>query len=177
MNWLWTESLGLFIEPHVWKHVGRHCYSSKELVVAPPHPQLPSSANSRMCFGKCEESHLGKCLLIVVFELLRIDVEMVLVDGEWVVVSGLLWDKLLHFHEHPLTLLFKRLHRNIRWCDRVWEDKGYILNTIRYMLTLMLCCVHFETEAMFLSPFFHMRIWSIASETSDGKPNFRKKIP
>lgn len=60
------------------------------------------------------ESHLGKCLLIVVFKLLRIDVEMVLVDGEWVVVSSLFWNKLLHFHKNPLTLFLERLHRNIR---------------------------------------------------------------
>lgn len=114
---------------------GACCYSSS------------SSANYWMCFGKCEESHLGKCLLIVVSELLRIDVEMVLVDGEWVIVSGLFWDKLLHFHGHLLTLLLKRLHRNIRWCDRVCGDEGYKLNTFHYLLTLMMCFLSSENAS------------------------------
>lgn len=61
----------------------------------------------------CEKSRLGKALLIVVFELLRIDIEMILVDGEWVVVFGLFRVKLFHFQRNPLTVLIKWLYRDI----------------------------------------------------------------
>lgn len=43
-------------------------------------------------------THLGEGLLVVIFELQGVDIELVLVGSEWVVVLGLLREKLLDLH-------------------------------------------------------------------------------
>lgn len=60
-----------------------------------------------------EFTHLGEGLLVVVLELQWVDVQLVLVGGEWVVVLGLLGEKFLDLHRHPLAAVLEGLDGDV----------------------------------------------------------------
>lgn len=69
-------------------------------------------------------THLGEGLLVVVFELLGVDVELVLVCGERVVVLCNLREKLLDLHRHALAAVLEGFDRNVGGSDSIWGKQG-----------------------------------------------------
>lgn len=86
--------------------------------------------NKADCFSNSyvflDHAHLGEGLLVVIFELLRVDVELVLVGGERAVVLCHLGEKLLNLHRNALAAVLEGFDRKIGRCDRIWrkERKG-----------------------------------------------------
>lgn len=72
-------------------------------------------------------THLGESLLVVIFEMQGVDVELVLVGSEWVVVLGLLGEKLLNLHRHPLASVLEGLDRNVRGSHCIWGERAQVL--------------------------------------------------
>lgn len=68
-------------------------------------------------------THLGEGLLVVVFELLGVNVELVLVGGERAVVLCHLGEKLLHLHRNALAAVLEGFDGKIGRCDRIWWRK------------------------------------------------------
>lgn len=68
-------------------------------------------------------THLGEGLLVVVFELLGVDVELVLVGGERAVVLCHLGEKLLNLHRHALAAVLEGFDGNIGRRDCIWGKK------------------------------------------------------
>ena len=64
-------------------------------------------------------THLGEALLVVVLELQGVDVKLVLVGSVGEVELGLLREELFDLHRHPLTVVLKRLDRNVRGRPRI----------------------------------------------------------
>lgn len=69
-------------------------------------------------------THLGEGLLVIVFELLGVDVELVLVCGEWVIVLCNLGEKLLDLHRHALAAVLEGFDRNVGGSDSIWGKHG-----------------------------------------------------
>lgn len=69
-------------------------------------------------------THLGEGLLVIIFELLGVDVELVLVCGERVVVLCNLREKLLYLHRHALAAVLEGFDRNVGGSDRIWRRQG-----------------------------------------------------
>lgn len=79
-------------------------------------------------FFHCSFStHLGEALLVIVFELLGVDVELVLVGGEGAVVLGHLREKLLHLHRHALAAVLQGFDGKVGRRDRIWGKNGSLL--------------------------------------------------
>lgn len=73
-----------------------------------------SVSGERSFFSETTRWHLCKRLLAVVFQVLRVDVEVIVVDGERLRTFGNAWHKLLHFKEDAgLLANVKLLHRNV----------------------------------------------------------------
>lgn len=81
-------------------------------------------ADSFSVFNVLDFTHLGEGLLVVIFELLGIDVELVLVGGERAVVLCHLGEKLFDLHRHALAAVLKGFDGNIGRRDRIWGKKG-----------------------------------------------------
>ena len=65
-------------------------------------------------------THLGKALLAVIFEVFRVDVDVVSVDSVWLCELGGVLGKLLHLHRGLVFSQFlKGLHRYIGGCHTV----------------------------------------------------------
>lgn len=64
--------------------------------------------------------YLGEALLAVIFEVFRVDVDVVSVDTVWLRELGGVLDKLLHLHGRLVfAQFFKGLHRYIGGCHTV----------------------------------------------------------
>lgn len=61
--------------------------------------------------------YLGKRLLVVIFKVLRIDVEMIVVCGEGLRALGNTGNKLFHLHQKTIALpvVLKGSNRDIGW--------------------------------------------------------------
>lgn len=77
-------------------------------------------------------THLGEGLLVIVFELLGVDVELVLVGGERVVVLCDLREKLLNLHRHALAAVLERFDRNVGGSHRIWGKQGRSLPKVSF---------------------------------------------
>ena len=68
--------------------------------------------------------YLCEWLLAVVLQVLGVDVEVIVVDGERLRTFGYIRHKLLHFEEDAALLAeFKLLHRNVGWGNTIYTQK------------------------------------------------------
>lgn len=70
-------------------------------------------------------THLGKRLLTVVFQVLRINIKVVVVDGVRLSVFWYARYKFFYFKcDWGFSTAFKLLHGNVRWIDIIWKIKN-----------------------------------------------------
>lgn len=78
----------------------------------------------RSCYSISMSLYLCKRLLAVVLQVLRVDVEVIVVDCERLRTFGYAWHKLLHFKEDVgLLAHIKLLHRNVGWGNTIYTQK------------------------------------------------------
>ncbi len=67
--------------------------------------------------------YLCKWLLAVILQVLRVDIEVIVVDGERLRTFGYAWHKLLHFKEDAGLLTdIKLLHGNVGWGNTIYME-------------------------------------------------------
>lgn len=68
-----------------------------------------------------ETADLGERLLVVIFEVLRIDIQMIVVGCERLRALGNTGNKLLHLQQNTIArpITFKRPHWDVGWSDTV----------------------------------------------------------
>ena len=83
--------------------------------------QLKSQSPLKLCFVvKIPVTYLGKALLTVIFEVFRVDIDVVFVDTVRLRELGGVLDKLLHLHSRLVfAQFFKGLHWHIGGCHTV----------------------------------------------------------